>query len=375
MVRYIFVSALMVFSGLASAQVNPEKLALEVVANGLERPWALAFLDQDTMLVTERAGKLRVVRRDGTVSEPISGLPAIGTGGQGGLLDLIADRDFSETRRIFFCFTSPDPRDGLKNSTALASARLSEDLKRLFDVKLLFRQTPTYEGGYHFGCRILATADGMLLLGLGDRFRLMDQAQDTGNYIGKVIRISKNGEIPANNPLAGKSDAAPGIWSYGHRNIQGATIDGKGNVWMVEHGPQGGDELNLIEPGANYGWPVITYGENYGGGPIGAGITAAPGMVQPITHWTPSIAPSGLAWLDTDRYGKNWRGSLMVGSLKFGYLVRLTVKDGKVTDQEILLKDFGDRIRDVRLGPDGWIYLLTDNSRGRLLRLKPARAS
>jgi glucose/arabinose dehydrogenase len=358
--------------GLAIASpAQAANVSAEVLAQGLAHPWAVAFIDDDTMLVTERPGRLRVVHLDGTVSEPVAGLPAIESVRQGGLLDLIADAEFASNRMVYFCYTKADPTAPQRNSTALASARLSADMSELLDVQELFVQTPTHQGGFHFGCRIVDRGDGTLWLGLGDRFQLMQAAQDKTNYIGKVVRISKDGSAAPGNPFADDPEAAAAIWSYGHRNIQGATLDAAGRLWMTEHGPQGGDELNLIEPGVNYGWPVITYGENYGGGQIGQGLVSAPGMAQPLVDWTPSIAPSGLAFLDTDRYGPQWRGSLLAGSLKFGNLVRIGLDGATVISQEVVLPDFGQRVRDVRLGPDGLIYLLTDSPDGQLLRLVP----
>jgi aldose sugar dehydrogenase len=352
----------------ASATVTPE-----VVASGLQNPWALTFIDQNQMLVTERAGRLRLVSTDGQVSDPIKGLPPIQAGRQGGLLDIIADRDFKNNRRVFFCYTAPedDNNNQASNSTALASAVLSTDSRSLNDVRVIFRQTPTYVGGFHFGCRLAQQADGTLLLGMGDRFHLSQQAQALDQHIGKVVRLNPDGTVPADNPFVGRVGVAPEIWSYGHRNIQGAVIAADGKLWMHEHGPQGGDELNMVEPGVNYGWPVITYGVNYGGSTIGAGITEAPGMAQPVIHWTPSIAPSGMAQITSDRYGTTWQGNFLVGSLKFKHLVRLTMNGDQVSSQSVALPDLGQRVRDVRQGPDGLIYILTDRTDGQLIRLKP----
>lgn len=343
----------------------------QVVANGLVHPWAVTFIGDGKMLVTERAGSLRLIGSDGSISEPIKGLPKIAAQRQGGLLDLIVDRDFARNRMIYFCYSRPDPDRSGFNSTALASARLSENETSLQNVRDLFVQSPSYQGGFHFGCRIVEGADGTLWMGLGDRYQLMQDAQNTANEIGKVIRVRKDGSLPADNPFASRTGASTAIWSFGHRNIQGATLDGQGRLWMTEHGPQGGDELNLIRPGVNYGWPVITYGVNYGGGQIGDGITSAPGMEQPVVQWTPSIAPSGLAYLDTVRYGPSWQGNLLLGSLKFGYLVRLALDGDRVVGQEIVLPELGQRVRDVRLGPDGLVYVLTDSPNGQLLRLTP----
>jgi len=356
-------------SALASAQAMA--LTTQVVAEDLDHPWALAFIDDGKMLITERDGRLRIIGADGAVGQPLTGLPEIVAQRQGGLLDLIADSNFAQNRTIYFCYTRPDPERSGFNSTALAAAELSADHRSIEGVRDLFVQSPSYRGGFHFGCRIVEGKDGALWLGLGDRFQLMQEAQNTANEIGKVVRVNKDGSIPTDNPFASRSDSSQAVWSYGHRNIQGATLDPFGRLWMTEHGPQGGDELNLIKPGVNYGWPVITYGENYGGGQIGGGITSAPDMAQPVVYWTPSIALSGLAYLDTDRYGAAWQGNLMLGSLKFGYLVRLVLDGDQIIEQEIILPDMQKRVRDVRLGPDGLVYLLTDSVDGQLLRLVP----
>jgi len=343
----------------------------EVVARGFDHPWALAFIDGGRMLVTERRGALRVVQPDGRVDRPVSGLPEIDVGGQGGLLDLITDSEFARTRVVYFCYAEP-AASGTGNSTALASARLSEDASKLEQVKVLFSQQPKFRSAAHFGCRIAERGDGTLFLTLGDRYSRKEDAQTLDNHHGKVVRIGKDGSLPKDNPYAEKTGTAlPEIWSFGHRNAQGATLGTDGRLWIHEHGPQGGDEINRPEAGKNYGWPVITFGENYGGGKIGDGISARRGMEQPLHFWTPSIAPSGMTFLRSDRYGKSWQGNLFVGSLKFKYLDRLELKDGKVVKEEKLLQNLGERIRDVREGPDGLLYVLTDNSDGLLIRLRP----
>jgi glucose/arabinose dehydrogenase len=301
---------------------------------------------------------------------PLAGLPRVDARGQGGLLDVLADSGFTRNRQVYFCFSEP-AANGSGNSTALAVARLSDDERRLENLKVLFSQRPKFASNHHFGCRIVESPDGKLFLTLGERFRRMQDAQTLDNHHGKVVRINKDGTAPSDNPFVGKAGALPEIWSYGHRNSQGATIGPDGRLWTHEHGPQGGDEINRPEAGKNYGWPVITYGENYGGGPIGAGLTEKAGMEQPLHYWTPSIAPSGMAFLKSDRYGRAWQGSLFVGSLKFQYLDRIEIRDGRVIKEEKLLQDVGQRIRDVREGPDGLLYVLTDASPGQLLRLVP----
>lgn len=346
----------------------------QVVASGLTHPWALAFLDGGRMLVTERIGQLRLVQPDGKVGPPITGLPKSDANGQGGLLDLVVDSDFKRNRRLYFCYAEAA---GLRNSTALASARLSEDASKLEQVKVLFSQQPKYRSNAHFGCRIAENRDGTLFLTLGDRFSRMEDAQILDNHHGKVVRINKDGSVPADNPFVARAKASgrqaplPEIWSYGHRNMQGATLGPDGRLWTHEHGAQGGDELNRPEAGKNYGWPVVTHGENYGGGKIGSGKAAQAGMEQPLYHWTPSIAPSGMTFLHSARYGKAWQGNLFVGALKFKQLRRLVIQDGKVVQEEKLLLDLQQRIRDVREGPDGLLYVLTDQADGQLIRLLP----
>lgn len=341
----------------------------QVIADGLEHPWAVAFLPDGSFLVTERVGRLRVVEADGRVRQPVAGLPTIDVGGQGGLLDVITARDFERSRRIFFCFTEPGQGG---NSTALATARLSMDAAYLQDLRILFSQQPKVPGRHHFGCRIVELTDGTIALTLGERFNRMDDAQRLDNHLGKVIRIRPDGTVPPDNPFVGRRDALPEILSFGHRNPQGATLGPDRQLWMHEHGPQGGDEINRITPGRNYGWPVITHGERYGGGRIGEGLTAKPGLEQPLHHWTPSIAPSGMAFLTSSRYGERWRGSLFVGSVKFSYVTRLEFEGDRVIREERLFTDLGQWVRDIRQGPDGLLYLVNDSRNGRLVRVLPA---
>ncbi|MEO6352795.1 MAG: PQQ-dependent sugar dehydrogenase [Burkholderiaceae bacterium] len=361
----------------AGAQTAAPELQVEVLVKDLEHPWALAFIGNGRMLVTERPGRLRLVQPDGALGPPIAGVPKLDAVGQGGLLDVVADSDFARNRILYFCYAEPSGSNilglGGINSTALAAARLSQDEKQLEQVTVLFRQRPKIASRAHFGCRIVENADRTLFLTLGDRFSRMQDAQTLDNHHGKVVRLRKDGSVPPDNPFVGRSGALPEIWSYGHRNLQGATLGPDGRLWTHEHGPQGGDEINRPEAGKNYGWPIITYGENYGGGKIGQGLRAKAGMEQPLHQWTPSIAPSGMAFLRSARYGKAWQGSLFVGSLKRHYLARLELREGKVVREERLLENRDQRIRDVREGPDGLLYVLTDESRGQLLRLRPAR--
>jgi glucose/arabinose dehydrogenase len=352
--------------GAAMAQIRPE-----TISTGLENPWGVAFLPGGRFVVTERAGRLRLIAADGKVGAPIAGLPVIAAGGQGGLLDVLADSGFEKNRTLYFCFSEPAAGGGSGNSTALASTQLSADGTRLENLKIIFSQQPKVASRHHFGCRIVEARDGTLFLTLGDRFGRKEDAQKLDNHIGKVVRIAKDGSAPRDNPFVGRAGALPEIWSYGHRNGQGATLAPDGRFWMTEHGPQGGDEINIAQAGRNYGWPVITYGENYGGGKIGDGITTKDGMEQPLHYWVPSIATSGMAFLSSDRYGAAWKGNLFVGSLKFGYLDRIELKDGKVVAEHKLLADDRARIRDVKQGPDGLLYVLTDESDGKLLRLRP----
>jgi glucose/arabinose dehydrogenase len=359
------VAAGLAVAGTVVAQTRPE-----IIFSGLENPWGVAFLPDGRFVVTERPGRLRLIDANGKTGAPISGLPAIAAGGQGGLLDVLADSAFEKNRTLYFCFSEP-AAGGSANSTALARAQLSEDGAKLDNLRIIFSQQPKVASRNHFGCRIVEGRDGTLFLTLGDRFSRKEDAQNLDTHLGKVVRIAKDGTVPRDNPFVGRAGALPEIWSYGHRNGQGATLAPDGRLWMTEHGPQGGDEINVPQAGRNYGWPVITYGENYGGGKIGDGLTASEEMEQPLHYWVPSIAPSGMAFLTSDRYGAGWKGNLFVGSLKFGYLDRIELKDGKVVAEHKLLAEGRARIRDVKQGPDGLLYVLTDESDGKLLRLRP----
>ncbi len=349
------------------------------VATGLQHPWAVAFLPQGRFLVTERPGRLRVIEANGRLGASVAGLPAMAAQGQGGLLDLVLDSDFATNRVLYFCFSEP-AAVGEGNSTALARARLSDDNTQLSDLQVIFSQQPKFASNAHFGCRIVegqsgGRADGSLFLTLGDRFRRMADAQTLDNHHGKIVRILKDGSVPADNPFVARFGARPEIWSYGHRNLQGAALAPDGRLWVHEHGPQGGDEINLPMPGRNYGWPVITFGENYGGGKIGDGITRQDGMQQPLHYWVPSIAPSGMVFLTSARYGQAWRGNLFVGALAGQFLDRIEWRSEagqpRIVRENRLLTDLGERIRDVRQGPDGLLYVLTDSADARLIRLLP----
>lgn len=370
--KFIALSALSF--ALTAPLAQAQSVRAEVVASKLQNPWAVAFLPEGRFLVTERPGRLRVIEANGQVGEPVQGVPDVVAQGQGGLLDVLLDADFARNRTLFFCFSEPGSGG---NSTALARAQLSTDRTRLDNLKVIFSQKPKVASSAHFGCRIVegqsaGKPDGLLFLTLGDRYSRLHDAQTLNTHHGKVVRIHKDGRVPADNPFVNRAGALPEIWSYGHRNLQGAALSPDGTLWTHEHGPQGGDELNRPQAGRNYGWPVITYGESYGGGRIGQGLTAQAGMEQPVHYWVPSIAPSGMAFLSSERYGRAWVGNLFVGSLKFGYLNRIELSQpfgGQVVREHKLLDDLGQRIRDVRQGPDGWLYLVTDSTRGQLIRV------
>lgn len=357
----------------AFAQAEPprafagERVRVARFASGLENPWAIAFLPDGRLLVTERAGRMRVIARDGRVLAPIQGLPRVHASGQGGLLDVALDPDFAQSRLVFFSYAEPRP-DGA--GTAVARGRLSSDMTRLDEVAVIFRQTPSGTGNNHFGSRIIFARDGTLFVTLGDRYSLRDKAQDLSTTLGKVVRINKDGSIPPGNPFRDTAGARAEIWSYGHRNVQAGALNPRdGKLWTVEHGARGGDEVNIPEAGKNYGWPVITYGRDYSGAKIGEG-TAKAGMEQPVFYWDPSIAPSGAAFYDAALFPR-WKGSLFVGALADMSLVRLTLDGDKVTGEERLSLD--KRVRDVRQGPDGALWLAIDADDGEILRVVSAR--
>ncbi len=335
------------------------------VAKGLDHPWGLAFLPGGDMLVTERSGQLRVVRDGKLDPKPISGVPDnIAASGQGGLLDVVLHPDFENNQLVYLSYAG---RGQGGSNTEVARGKFTGE--RLENLEVIFRATPKTRGSGHFGSRLVFAPDGTLYITTGDR-RQIQESQNLGNHIGTILRIRDDGSVPPDNPFVGRDDARPEIYSYGHRNGQGMVLrPGTDTIWMHEHGAQGGDEVNIVRPGANYGWPVITYGVDYGGGKI-SDKTSAPGMEQPVIYWDPSIAPSGMAFYDGDRF-PNWQGDIFVGALKQTHLRRLEMEGDKVVAQEELLEDLGARIRDVRSGPDGNIYVLTDSSSGHLLRLEP----
>ncbi|HEU4886592.1 MAG TPA: PQQ-dependent sugar dehydrogenase [Thermoanaerobaculia bacterium] len=333
------------------------------VATGLEHPWGLAFLPDGRMLVTERPGRLRFVSRDGKLSAPLAGVPSVYAQGQGGLLDVALDPAFAKNQTIYLSFAEPE--DGLAG-TAVARAKLSDS--GLTDVRVIYRQQPKVRGGGHYGSRIVFRRDGTMFVTQGDRMNYREQAQNLTSGLGKVVRINSDGTIPKDNPFLGRKDVRPEIWSYGHRNVQSAALHpDTGDLWTVEHGARGGDELNRPQAGKNYGWPVITYGIDYSGAKIGEG-TAKAGMEQPVYYWDPVIAPSGMLFYTGDAY-PGWKGSIFIGSLQPGRLVRLQMQNGRVAREERYL-DMDQRIRDVAQGPDGLIYVITDEDDGKILRLE-----
>jgi aldose sugar dehydrogenase len=339
----------------------------ETIASGLDHPWGFAFLPDGRVIVTERPGNVRIIDKSGKVSAPLAGAPAVFASGQGGMLDVALDPSFAQNRTIYLSFAEPGPNGTA--GTAVARARLAEN--RLEDVHVIYRQEPKVQSGGHFGSRIVFRGDGTLFVTQGDRFNYRERAQELSSGLGKVVRINSDGSIPRDNPFVGRGDVRPEIWSYGHRNQQAATLHPEtGQLWTVEHGAAGGDELNHPEAGKNYGWPVITYGRDYNGRRIGEGAVKA-GMEQPVYYWDPVIAPSGMIVYTGDRY-PGWKGSFLIGSMTPGALVRLTMNGGAVAAEERYLGDLRERIRDVQQGPDGYVYLITDASNGRLLRVVPA---
>jgi glucose/arabinose dehydrogenase len=369
MTRSLFFLSLSVFSASVPAvDFRSEEHAFRVVkvAEGLDRPWSVAFLPDGRLLVTEKPGRVRLIRDGKLLPQPLAGLPAVAEHGQGGLFDVVLHPRFAENQLVYFAFSAKG-EDGY--GTELARARLAGE--RLEDVRILFRQSPKGRTGQHFGGRIVFDRAGFVYLTLGDRGE-MPRAQRPDDHAGSVIRLHDDGRVPADNPFAGKPGWKPEKLTLGNRNMQGAALHPKtGLLWVHEHGPQGGDEINIIRPGANYGWPVVTYGANYGTGTrIGEG-TQKPGMEPPLYHWVPSIAPSGMAFYAGDKFPR-WQGDLFVGALRDRMLVRLRLDGERVVKEERLLKGSIGRIRDVRSGPDGYLYLLTDESAGVLARLEPA---
>ncbi|MEO5734213.1 MAG: PQQ-dependent sugar dehydrogenase [Rubrivivax sp.] len=352
-------------------QQKSPQLNVTVLAKGLVHPWAVEPLPGGDLLVTERPGRMRIVTADGKTGEPIEGLPKIDAVGQGGLLDVALSPSYASDRFVYWSYT--EPRAG-GNATTVARGKLSADRRHIEAPQVVVRALPAYDGNKHFGSRLAFGPDGMLYVTLGERSDLVmrPQAQQLQSHMGKVLRVAPDGSVPPDNPFVGQKGAQPEIWSLGHRNVQAADFDSKGQLWVVEMGAQGGDELNRVERGKNYGWPVAAYGEEYSGRPIGDGNTAVDGTEQPVYYWDPVIAPSGAQWWRGDSVPQ-WRGSLFVGALKDRALVRLTFDaDGHVDGEERLLSDRGQRVRDVRQGADGSLYVVTDERSGELWRVTPA---
>ncbi len=360
---------ILLVAALVSPAISASPFKVETVVSGLEHPWGMAFLPDGRILVTERPGRLRIVERGKLLAEPVKGLPPIEAVGQGGLLDIALHPDYQNNGWIYFSYS--EPKRGIifsEYGTAVARARLKGH--QLKELQLIFSMNKKSDGGRHFGSRLIFDRKNYLYITVGERGE-RERAQDLNDHAGSVIRLHDDGRIPNDNPFVKTKNARPEIYSYGHRNPQGMVLHPEtGEVWLHEHGPQGGDEINRIFPGRNYGWPVITYGANYvTGTKIGEG-THKRGMEQPLHHWTPSIAPSGMAFYNDDKF-KHWQGNLFVGSLKFQLLVRLELRDHKIIKEEQLLKQQLGRIRDVRNGPDGFLYLLTDADDGAIVRLLP----
>lgn len=347
------------------------KVEVATVAKGLASPWAMEFLPDGRMIVTEKAGTLRIVAKDGTLGQPIAGVPKVDARGQGGLLDVALSPSFASDRTLYLSYAEPRDKG---NGTSVARAKLSEagGTGKLEDVKVIFRQLPTYDGDKHFGSRLAFAPDGKLFVTVGERSdkATRGQAQDLSSGLGKVFRIDTDGNAPKDNPFAGSDKARPEIWSYGHRNVQGIALDGQGRIWTVEHGPRGGDELNRPRPGVNYGWPLVTYGIEYTGEKIGEGATQAGGTAQPSYYWDPVIGPSSLSYYGADLF-PSWKGDFVIGGLVSQGIVVLKLDGDKVVSEERVPLEA--RIRDVKVGPDGALYAVTDGPDGKVLKLTPKK--
>lgn len=358
-------------SAAAAKTLTSEKGPIRVteVASGLDHPWALAFLPDGNMLVTERSGQLRRITRDGGISAPLAGVPQVFAQGQGGLLDVVLSPDFATSQRIYLSYA--EPGENGTAGTAVASATLGE--AGLSDVKVIYRQEPKLDGPNHFGSRLVFDGHGHIFISQGERNK-RPTAQELDKLQGKLVRLNLDGSVPGDNPFVGQVNVRPEIWSYGHRNMQGMAIDPRtGKLWESEHGPRGGDEINLPQPGKNYGWPIVTYGINYSGLPIPeAEGREKPGMEPPYHVWEKSPGLSGMAFF-TGRPGTPWNDSLFLGSLAESNLIRLTLQGDKITGEERLLNEIGERVRDVRVGPDDNIYVLTDENNGKLFRIEPPK--
>jgi aldose sugar dehydrogenase len=346
-------------------------ISVQTVASRLVHPWSLAFLPDGRMLVTERPGRMRIVARNGQLSAALGNVPKVYVQSQAGLMDVLLARDFGRTQTIFVCYA--EPADGGGRIAVLRARLIEDETPRLDAASVIFRQKGPVSRGLNIDCRMVQASDGNLFVTLGDHFAPKELAQTLDNHIGKIVRITPDGTAPSDNPFVDKSDALPEIWAYGLRNAEGLAFNpADGKLWEQEHGPMGGDEINIIEKGHNYGWARVSYGVNYDGTPVGNGKATMDGVTDPLWHWTPSIAPSGMAFYTGDLIPA-WKGSLFNGALKFELLSRLELKGDKAVREERLLENLHERIRDVRQGPDGALYLLTDNSSGRILRIVPVR--
>lgn len=356
----------------AVVETEQARIRVETIADGLDHPWGLAFLPDGSALVTERPGQLRRVSPAGDLSEPLAGVPDVDARDQGGLLDVEIDPGFAENRRVYLSFS--EPGDGGANSTAVARGTLSQDMTGLADVEVIFSQKPKERSTKHFGSRLVFDREGDLFITLGERSNeeFRGQSQELNSHLGKIVRLHPDGAVPEDNPFVTTEGALPEIWSYGHRNIQAAAINPEtGALWEIEHGPKGGDEVNIPEAGKNYGWPLVSFGVNYNGSPVGTGQPDAEGFEDAIHQWTPVIAPSGMAFHSGEAFPE-WQGDLFVGGLRVTSLVRLELDGNEVVGEERMLTDLGLRIRDVVEGPDGALYLLTDEDDGEMLRVSPA---
>jgi len=364
-------SATMSTSVLAQ-EVETERhtLSLETISEGLNHPWGIAFLPSGDMLVTERSGTLNIITQDGQKT-PIQGTPEVVAKSQGGLLDVNIDPDYADNGWVYISYSEKDPKGGNGNSTAVMRGKIDGD--KWTQGEVIFRQAPKYESNAHFGSRLVFSPEGHLFITLGERYSRMQDAQTLDNHHGKIVRIWPDGSIPKDNPFVGNDGALDEIWSYGHRNVQGAAIHpDTGELWTIEHGPQGGDEVNIPKAGKNYGWPTITYGEDYGGGEIGIG-THKEGMEQPFYYWLPSIATAGSVFYTGDKFPK-WKGDLLVTALRGQTIARLDLEDGRVLHEERMLEDATSfRIRDIEQGPEGFLYILTDADSGQLIKLSPVK--
>lgn len=359
------------FAGQTRACAAPRSAPVKVtvLATGLVKPWAVEPLPDGALLVTEKPGRMRIVSATGTLGAPLAGLPAVDARGQGGLLDVALSPGFASDRTVYWSYS--EPRSG-GNGTSVAKGVLSPDRTRLEQVSVILRTLPTYDGDKHYGSRLAFGPDGMLYVTTGERSdrTTRPQAQAMDSHLGKILRVRPDGSVPPDNPFVGRAGARPEIWSVGQRNVQAAAFDPQGRLWVVEMGTRGGDELNLIEKGKNYGWPLIAYGIEYSGLSIGEGATAREGLTQPQYYWDPVIAPSGAQWYTGDAFPA-WKGSLLVGSLRDRKLVRLVIEGQRVVGEEWLLAERGKRVRDVRQDKAGAVYLVTDEEDGEVWKLTP----